>query len=283
MALRGAQFVISGLIAGIVILILYCFYITTQYGNAIAQLEREQLQNESLLSDKLSVEKNLFKTTRSLNVLKMSQADLSSRLARKGARLREEVKLSENLERKIDTLHQRLNQFVTERSLSKKKLSLLRLSNSDLFSKQMKLHDSLLNMAALMNRLRVENQINQTFIDKTRVTATRGVNKRLTIRARRTKQLRVSINVAQNLKELHFTLTGPDGFLDNEKSGRLSYSLMDNAGIRTASLVKFVDSFNSDMTIEVKYVPMQKLKPGIYELRVFNDDGYVGSTSIKLK
>jgi hypothetical protein len=283
MAFRRGQFVILGLTAGILLLIMYCIYITAQYSNAIVGLEREQLQNESLLAEKLSVEKNLFKASRSLNVLKMSQADLSSRLAKKGARLREEVKLSESLEQKIDTLHQRLTQFVNERSTSKKELSLLRSNNSDLLSRQMHLLDSLLMMSASMNRLKFKKQTKQMFIDKTIVTATKRMSKRLTIRARRTKQLQVSVNIPQNLTGLHFSLNGPDGFIDDEKSGRLSYSRMNNSGIQTASLAKFVGTSKEDQTIEVTYIPTETLKPGIYEFRVFNDDGYVGSTSIKLK
>jgi hypothetical protein len=283
MAFRRAQFVISVLIAGILLLILYCFYITAQYSNAIVGLEREQLQNESLLAEKLSVEKNLFKASRSLNVLKMSQADLSSRLAKKGARLREEVKLSESLEQKIDTLHQRLIQFVNERSTSEKELNLLRSRNSDLLSRQMHLHDSLLLMSASMNRLKFKKQTKQMFIDKTIVTATKRMSKRLTIRAGRTKQLQVSVNIPQNLTGLHFSLNGPDGFIDDEKSGRLSYSLINNSGIQTASLAKFVGPSKEDQTIEVTYIPTDKLKQGIYEFSVFNDDGYVGSTSIRLK
>jgi hypothetical protein len=126
MAFRTTHFAIAALISGIALLALYGSYMTRQNDQLVEQLEREQLRNESLLAEKLSVEKHLFKARKGLNALKTSQADLSSRLARKGVRLREETKLSEKLEKNINSLHDQLHDSIASLSSLSKENNVLR-------------------------------------------------------------------------------------------------------------------------------------------------------------
>jgi hypothetical protein len=94
--------------------------------------------------------------------------------------------------------------------------------------------------------------------------------------------MKMRINIPTGLSDLHLIVCGPDGLEENENSGSMTFVRTPDSHLHTASIGR-VPILADEETIDLVYTPQGKLKPGIYELKVFNGDGYVGSTSIKLK
>jgi hypothetical protein len=197
-------------------------------------------------------------------------------------RLREEMELSEKLRMSINSLHDQLRDSIASLSSRAKQSSVLRSRVVSLTKETKRKRDSLRLVVNQIDLVREElNRERMKSIDRTRITAS-GKNKRLTVSAQKTRQMEMSVSVPAGLSDLHLIVYGPEGLEEDENSERMTFTRTSDSRFHTAS-IDTRPVLADEETIDLVFTPEGKLRPGIYELKVFNGDGYVGSTSIKLK
>lgn len=124
---------------------------------------------------------------------------------------------------------------------------------------------------------------NKAFMDASMTQAFRGKKERLTVIAKRTRKLQVSMVLpASAAKDASYILTAPDGEVIHGDSPGMSIITHPAPGERTAALEKGVDMNNGEQ-VKLVYIPKKKLKPGMYKVEVRSGDRSVGNTFLNLR
>lgn len=171
------------------------------------------------------------------------------------------TKLKAENEAKLSNLNRTIHTLTSEYDGLKTELAKLKQENEEVAA----------NMK-LMNSLSADNYMVETTKKKSR----------LTVMAKRTKNMKVSFVVPENLAaNLSFQVTKPDGSVVKGKGLNLSYNVVEDG----TNLLVYNGSEPMAVSkkVEVVYQPKEKLKPGIYKISMYNGDKYVGACNVKLR
>ncbi len=135
--------------------------------------------------------------------------------------------------------------------------------------------------------LSADNSILKAMIsDNYRTEALHGKKERLTVNARRTNKLSVSFDLPGNLNSnIYFKVITPQGQEISSTDDVASTTIKieeRNGGLLASSDANVIGS-SGTKRIEMTYKPKEKLKNGIYQFNIYNDDRFIGSTQMRLK
>lgn len=124
---------------------------------------------------------------------------------------------------------------------------------------------------------------NKAFIDASLTEAFRGKKERLTVLARKTRKLQVSMTLPANTAHsAQYILTAPDGEVIRGDQPGMSIISRPSQGQQTADLGG-VGSIANTEDVKLVYMPKKKLKPGLYRMEVRTGEGSIGTTFLSLR
>ena len=256
-------------------------------------LNAEKQTSEKLLSEKLSLDKQLTRLLDDYTTFK----DKSNANAKVLAKALDDTKirLAEN-EKKINALN------AETRSLraTKKELAELQKTKADLEKESSKLksdYDKLMaqnkdlqnSLSTLETEkknlaLQLENA-QKVNTDNFLVTATRGKKaEKFVIKASRAKKLNMAFEVPQSLTEaISFKIVTPSGTTINPDDKSLTWTFPLDSRNFTASLSTVTGEFEQSRQVVLNYVPKGKLAKGEYKIQILCDGNNIGNCRIMLK
>ncbi len=222
-------------------------------------LDKQSLKNQALDKQKQLLEDSLKSSRLSLGSLRISNRDLSQTLS---ASRRKQKKQAE----KISSMKQTLidDQKITKRTEEANRIKT----------------DSISTLLAINTALRQQCELAATrTIDHVLIFAA-SANNKFTVKAKRARKLVARVDVPADFINPVFVLTAPDGNVVNNEDGLVARELVTSPEL-TASIGPTAASFNTK-TMEVVYQPRHKLKAGTYVLQVRDGDKHVGSVMLLL-
>ena len=272
----------------LVLSILLTFFLLFGRFSLKKQLSTEQAKTETILSEKLAV-------TKKLDNLRLK----NDFFAKENHIL---VKELSDTKKKLDTKEAEVRKLMASNSNTKKlnkKLQELEDLNKQLKSEidsYTKTHDRLQNENATLSekleeameknkRLEGDNYTLKAMIaDNYLLTSVKGKHEKLTNRARRADELKVSFDVATgNNADYNFKLVTPDGSeLQSKGNPTISLNIVEENPVyaRVSGNGYFDGNINR---IEMSYKAEKHLQKGVYKFNVYNGKTYIGSAQLKLK
>jgi len=105
---------------------------------------------------------------------------------------------------------------------------------------------------------------------------------KLTVMAKRTRKMKVSFKVPDNVVEnISFRITTPAGTKIDGKDKGLVYKVVNDEDELMASTS--TDKINVTRKVEMTYEAKEKLKGGVYRIEMYNAAKYIGSCNVKLR
>lgn len=252
------------------------------------QLKDERLHSESILSEKLLLDKSIAELKLDMAALKGKNVQLDRVLAQTSINLKNEEAevrrlLSEkvslaDLKKKVAELEALRTQLNSDVAVLSAKANLYLSENDALNKKLMALQQEKDNLAD-------DNAILKAMVaDNYRIEAVKGKHEKITLNARKTDKLVVSFDLPAEINDnISFKVLTPSGQEYSSTDHPLtSMIIIDNSQNMVASIDNKVIGFNP-RRVEMIFKPEQKLQRGIYRFNVYNDDNYLGSTQLRLK
>jgi myosin heavy subunit len=258
-------------------------------GKLEADLKNEKLSAESLLSQKLSLDKEMLKIRTDLKQAEAQRAALDKSLADLTSKLDAAERDLKSIQRQngsVSQLKKQIQELSTqrdglERQIAQSKASLSQLQESN---------DDLQKMVALLQQQNhaLSEELNSTrlAIMNDMLVASTKRNSKLTVKARRTNQLVVDMDVAGQAENLSFKVINPAGVELTDNHG--SYQVQTIVPNKKASQAFYVAPTSSlpapsFKRIQMTYQAKQKLSPGIYHIEVLSNSRSIGSLQVKLR
>lgn len=248
-------------------------------------IEKEKLNAESLLSEKLLLEKDLQKAGDQLATLSAKNTSLDEAVKRADATLTENARAVERLKKEnagVAQLKRERQELHSIESQLRNELQTLRYANAALEQQNNQLNQTVTSLQE-RNRL-LSDDLNKAMfssLDQSQIQAVRGKSQRLTLNAKRVRKLTADFEIPMAMKDIRFNVIDEDGKVLTDKDGSVTYSVLSLTKNFTAS-AKTGTGANSFQKIEMVYTPKEKLKAGVYIVEVLHENLHVGSLKIKL-
>ncbi|CAN5566805.1 hypothetical protein BH23BAC1_BH23BAC1_32790 [soil metagenome] len=268
------------------------YFIATK-GSISQELNDEKLKSETLLSQKLQLEKEIEKIRKEIASLNGQNKDLDrllldansnlnkkdqqiSQLTKDNASLgylRKEVanlkKLKDQYEGQLATLNSDLIKLRKDNDTMKKDYSEAQKMIAKLQSDNKKLMNDL-DVAVAMTNNTLSEAIKK--------------NSRLTVNSRKARKIMVAFDVPQrSLSGLDFKVTAPNDKVFTVKDGSISHRMILNDGNPVASLDNFSGIMEASQRVVMEYNPKTKLEKGVYTVDVLSNGKLLGRMQVKLK
>lgn len=255
-------------------------------GELQGNLNAERLKGESILSQKLILEKDLARFKSQIESLKGTNSELDKELARTSAQLaakEAEFKKVQNESMSLKQLKKQHNELLVmqkewENSIASLKDKIQTLENEK--------NDLSKAIASLEERNKILSEdlhkSQLAFLDYSQL-ETLKKNGKLTASARNTKKLKATFEVPSNLKEISFKITDPSGKVLTEKEGTIASRIVADSKSYTASVASYAETAKNLRRMEMVYLTNKKLKPGTYKIEVLSENLYVSSLQVRLK
>jgi hypothetical protein len=279
------------LIAGIVVALLISGFFFTGNRSLKKLLVKEKLTSESLLSEKLALDKSVEKLNGDLTEARGRNEQFSNKILELGKSLDDsnaELRKAQNENaslrrfrtraRELETLNGKLNEDLASMKME------MESDKQRHASERQRLNDQITNLTQENSRLSTTNSILSAMAGNNhRVETVRGKNDKQTVKARRTQKLVLSFELPANVAEnITFTVSCPDGKVFESKENK-------SASVKTVKNSRNFFAHNSELlaaettTVEMTYLPEEKLKKGSYEFRVYNNGMYIGTNRFNLR
>lgn len=249
-----------------------------------SERDQEKLRVESLLSEKLLVEKNLASIESQMEKIISKNEDLERQIveAKNLASLKDES----------------IRQLQRQLAANKKSYSDLNAINKDmegklaaLIQQLSQLQDERLAAAKETEALRnqVENLKNElalahnAYYNKVQVEASRGKKDKLVVKASRTKKLKATVVLPAGLKDVQFQVFDPKGKLisSSPEDGLLAVKINEDTNATASqSNPGSVKGFKEAV---MTFIPKRKLASGTYRVEVLSESLSVGSFQLRLR
>lgn len=248
-------------------------------------LNGAKLKNENILSEKLSLDKEIKNYKAQLAALKGKNSELDKYLATAEADLAQkekELKAAQGQK----TSAKELANLKKMRGDLEKQISALTAQIVSLESSNADFSSQLASLTAKNKELMANNELMKAFaVNNYRVETSRGKNDKLTVVARKTKRLKMGFDLPQTVVEnIQFKIKTPEGkVIDKEEEGLTATIVdMEDGSDLIASLEPMGD-FEVTRRIEMKYEPKKKLGKGVYTIDIYNGTTYMVSCQVKLR
>jgi myosin heavy subunit len=260
------------------------FYYTSNKSLA-KNLNNEKLRSEMILSEKVSLDKEILNFKNQLSALKGTNNELDQVIAQISQKLKEKETELSNIKREngsIKSLKKQLDEISKLNKDLDGQVASLNESVKKLNSEKETLNETIASLKAENQELAENNKIMSSLkADNYLVQTTRGKNK-LTVKARRTNKIAVSLKVPANMIEnLQFTIIKPNGMKVKGNDKGMAVRTIDDDDQLMVSI--YNDEIKVSKNIEFSYTPKEKLKPGTYKIEMYNGEKYIGSCNVKLR
>lgn len=249
-------------------------------------LQEERLKSESLLSERLQLEKEMQKVKDQLLLLEGQNTELNNVVKNASAKLQSQEADYNRLKKENLSLNQikkQRQELIALQNQLENELQSLRGSYAALQSQNSELNNK---VASLQERNKLLNdELNRAMfaaVDQSQIQAIKGKHERLTVKARKTKKLIANFEVPANLNDLSFRIIDAQGKLLKQEDGTIASTVFPSDNNITASADAAVVG-NKLQKVEMVYIPKEKLKTGVYTVEILNENLYVGSLKVKLK
>ncbi|AEV33042.1 hypothetical protein Oweho_2066 [Owenweeksia hongkongensis DSM 17368] len=248
-------------------------------------LNGAKLKNETVLSEKLALDKEINDYKKQLAALQGKNKELdkflataNADLAKKESQLKVAGKNTSNT-KELANLRKMRSDLENQVSALVAQIASLEGANSDLTQQ----------IASLTNKnqdLKSSNDLMKAFAaNNYRMETSRGKSEKLTVVARKTKKLKMGFDLPQNVVEnVQFKITMPDGSVIDKEEDGLTATLLDiEDGSDLMVSLEPMGDFEVTRRIEMKYEPKKKLSKGVYTIDIYNGDTYMVSCQVKLR
>ncbi len=252
--------------------------------NSLAELlDGSKLKSESLLSEKLLHDKEINNLRTQIASQEGQNKDLDQLLsnarkqleqkqreiAAKGPNVKYNRELADLKRIKTDLERQMADLNIQMRSLESSN-SELTAQLSEANAKNKELAGSIKAMETLA--------INNYRIDATKK------NDKLTVVARKTKNLSMGFDLPVNLAEnVQFKIKTPEGKVIDKSCSELAYGIESSPNELFASVEPIALGMEVSKRVEMSYKPKERMKKGLYVIDIYNGETYVTSCQVRLK
>ena len=275
------RIIIASLIVLLVMSITGLFLLQRSNKSLHSELDQQRLKSEALLSEKLLVEKDLERTKQSNENLEDDKFNLARTLEHKVEVVSTQTAENKRIKKALRFAEETLE---AERAASKDLKDKLADGEGELKNVTKVMSDSIAmlqsNIASLQHSL---NEAILTSIDQTQVTGLKKRNGRITSKARAVNKLVANVRVPGVLSDLNFVVEGPDGSVISDREGTVAAQVVNEDETFTASARESGYQTLQPQTVQITYTPENKLRPGTYTLKIFNNSKYVGSMKVELR
>lgn len=251
------------------------------------QSEKERLNAENLLSEKLALQKDVDKFNNQLTTLKgknkeldKSLADANQNISAKQTELNRLIKENKDVKEikaklaELEALKSDLNAQLNDRnrqieSINQEKLAL----NNSI--------DQLKNENKLMSE-NMQIMVANNFL----IEALKGKKEKLTVVAKRTSKIKADFDIPTDIEaNLNFKIIKPNGSSVDSKSDKTISlnSISNSTSDLVASSGSYVGIPVKTKRVRMVYQPTEKMSTGIYSIEVYNNGTYLGTSQVKLK
>ncbi|MDD3052413.1 MAG: hypothetical protein PHR06_14900 [Candidatus Cloacimonetes bacterium] len=251
-------------------------------------LNDEKLRTESLLSEKLQVEKELAKLKNDFSALQEKNSENDKLLTDAQVQLSENGKTLKRLSNEARSLRsnkKELEELQVAKASIDKEYADLKLKNDELVAQNKNLNNKMTALEVQKNDLTAKLQkLEKYCTDNFEVYGSRGKKDKLTFWAFRTKKINLNFEVPQSLTEtISFKMTTPSGKIITPDDKVLSwYFPMDQRNF-TASMSAVTGEFEQSRQVVLSYVSKEKLEKGEYKIQIFSNGNNIGNCRFKLK
>lgn len=268
-------------------------YFFTGNKSITKELNNEKLKTESLLSQKLQLEKEMEKFRKDIAALNGQNTDLDRLLKQTTQTLDQKEKQIKRLTDDNMGLVKFRKEVVELRKLKAQFENQLMAMNADL-SKLRQENDLLKNensdaknrIAGLQN----ENKTLKNNLDLVSSMANNSLseavkkNNKMTVSARRARKIQLAFDLPQkSLSGLQFKVTSPNDKIFSSGDGSISHKLLLNDGNPVASLDPQTGYYELTQRVVMEYAPKSRMEKGIYKVDVYNQGTLISRMLVKLK
>lgn len=265
-------------------------YFFSEKNSAQKLLTGEKLKSERMLSEKLSLSKEIDKLKRDIKAeagksgeLDKTVKSMQQQLAKKEAEL---VALNKSL-RELNAYKKQIADLKKNKELSEKELSELRHKLAALETEN---NDMLYSVTVLQednNMLSEKNQMLSKLMANNYGLEARKKKDKLTVKAKKTKEILMGFDIPYDMSEkLSFTITNPDGTkIASNTSKTIKYAVnkdqQSNAAVY-ASTKGTPAPGQPTKRVTLTYNPEEKISGGTYLIEIYADGNYLGTSQIRL-
>lgn len=232
-----------------------------------AELERDA-RSRSELADKYAKSQ----------ALAADQEDQRVAAEQRAFALEQRVQEGQGARANADKWRKEAERNASERDRVQKELADARSSIKDLGAENTALGQRAASLQSEMDRLALD----RAAVDKSLTQAFRGKREKLTVLAKKTRKLQLSMVLPASMaKDARYVITTPDGKTITSEDPAVHVSTSSQPGAALASGGKGATPGADQVKLE--YLPKQRLKAGIYKIEVKAGERALGSTFIALR
>lgn len=281
----------NSIIAAAVILLLMALlgigYFYSAHRSVTAILNKERLESEKMLSEKLTLEKDIDSFKSRINDLSGQNAGLDKMLAEVNQQLSEKQNQIRRMQHENGNLKELKKQVAELQQMKKEFESQVRSLNEMIMAlnkEKNTLNQTIASLEAQNKQLAANLEILSSVTSDNFLVETTRKNNKLTVMAKRARKMAISFSVPNNLSEnLSFKIIRPDGSKVEGNDKNVAYRVLNPEEGLTASTGNTLETIKVDRKIEMTWHPEQKQKPGIYKIEMYNVGKYIGSCNIRLR
>jgi len=257
-----------------------------------ARLNEERLKNELLLSEKLSLNKELYQTVDRIHVINDNRMEYEELLAQTNLKLTEKERELERVKMenaKVKDLRAQLTNLWEVQDDFLHQITVLKMQNETLENENFEQKESMTLWQAerddYMKQIKAATANSMIRVDNHQVDAFKYTTKeKSTVKAKRTKKLVFIIDIPQNIaSDISFNLTTPNGEVITNKSKSLSWKVVNNDESLLASFSQFDNEVIASNEVKLIYTPIIKMKPGVYKIGILHKGKNIGSCRVRLE
>ena len=284
-------------VAGITAFILLVSVVSSVYfmgtnSTIKVRLNEERLKNELLLSEKLSLNKELYQTVDRIRVINDNRIESEELLAQANLKLTEKERELERIKMenaKVKDLREQLADVREVQDDFMHQITMLEMQNETLENENFEQQESMtlwqLERDDYIKQIKAATANSMIRADNHQVDAFKYTTKeKSTVKAKRTKKLVFIIDVPQNIaSDISFNLTTPNGKVITNKSKNLSWKVVNNDESLLASINHFDNEVIALNEVKLTYTPIIKMKPGVYKIGILHKGKNIGNCRVRLE
>ena len=284
-------------VAGITAFILLASVVSSVYfmgtnSTIKVRLNDERLKNELLLSEKLSLNKELYQAVDRIHVINENRLESEELLAQANLKLTEKGRELAGIKMenaKVKDLREQLTDVREMQDDFMHQITVLKMQNETLENENFEQLESMslwqLEREDYMKQIKAATANSMIRIDNHQVDAFKYTTKeKSTVKAKRTKKLVFIVDVPQNIaSDIGFNLTTPNGKVITDKSKNLSWKVVNNDDFLLASINQFDNEVVASNEVKLTYTPIIKMKPGVYKIGILHKGKNIGNCRVRLE
>lgn len=270
----------------------YLFKLNAQAEEALIG---EKVKSEKMLSEKLALSKEIEKLKKDIEGYKGQSSAFDKKLADMEARLKQKENQLNGMSKSHNTTINDYKKQLAELQHMRDQLNAELAKQNEQMAALMKENGTLKDAIAMMEvsneELVTKNYVLSQIISENYGVEAHKKRNKLTVSAKKTKEIQLGFDVPSTVSEnLSFVITSPDGSQTSSNTSKtISYTMLNefqfSDATATASLNTTVPVSNIDQKkhVVLSYKPEDKLAKGVYQINIYSDGSFIGSSQLRLK